>query len=70
MTTYYGRGGPEDDWLGLRVGQRATGDLGLVPDNTGCAIATAADVYYRSDGHMIYEIDARTNLVLSAYPAD
>jgi hypothetical protein len=67
---YTGRGGPEDDWLGLRIGQRATGDLVLVPGQYRMRYRDRDDVYYRSDGHMIYEIDARTNLVLNAYPAD
>lgn len=67
---YTGRGGPEDDWLGLRIGQRATGNLVIVPDKYRMRYRDRSDVYYRSDGHMIYEIDARTNLVLNAYPAD
>ena len=67
---YYGRGGPESDWLGLRIGERATGNLVIVPDKYRMRYRDRSDVYYRSDGHMIYEIDARTNLVLNAYPAD
>jgi len=67
---YTGRGGPEDDWIGLRIGQRATGNLVIVPDKYRMRYRDRSDVYYRSDGHMIYEIDARTNLVLNAYPAD
>jgi hypothetical protein len=67
---YTGRGGPEDDWLALRVGQRATADLGLVPYDYRTRYRDGGGVYYRSDGHMIYEIDARTSLVLRAYPID
>ena len=68
---YTGRGGPENDWLGLRIGQRATGDLVTRPGQVPDALSRRrSGVYYRSDGHMIYEIDARTNLVLNAYPAD
>jgi len=67
---YTGRGGPEDDWIGLRIGQRATGNLVLVPDKYRMRYRDRADVYYRSDGRMVYEIDARTNLVLNAYPVD
>ena len=67
---YYGRGGPVDDWIGLRVGERVTSDLGLLPFDYQSRFRDGAGVYYRQDGHMIYEIDARTNLVLRTYPMD
>jgi hypothetical protein len=67
---YTGRGGPLDDWIGLRIGERATVDLGLVPYSYRTRFRDGDGVYYRSDGHMVYEIDARTNLVLRAYPID
>jgi hypothetical protein len=67
---YTGRGGPVDDWIGLRIGQRATADLGLVPYSYRARYRDGGGVYYRSDGRMVYEIDARTNLVLRADPID
>lgn len=65
---YTGRGGPLEDWIGLRVGERATADLGFVPDSYRARYRDGRGVYYRSDGHMVYEIDARTNVVLRADP--
>jgi hypothetical protein len=65
---YRGRGGPIEDWIGLRVGERVTADLGLVPDSYRARYRDGRGVYYRSDGRMVYEIDARTNIVLRADP--
>jgi hypothetical protein len=59
-----------DDWIGLRIGERATADLGLVPYSYRTRYRDGGGVYYRSDGHMVYEIDARTNLVVRTYPID
>ena len=67
---YTGRGGPLEDWIGLRIGERVTTDLGLVPSNYRARYRDGRGVYYRSDGHMVYEIDARTNVVLRADPID
>lgn len=52
----------------LRVGQRATADLGGVPYEYRGQYRDGGGVYYRSDGRAIYQIDARTNTVLSIYP--
>ena len=69
-SAYTGRGGPLNDWIGLLIGQRATSNLGMVPGVYRDRYRDRSDVYYRSDGRMIYEIDARTNIVLNAYPVD
>jgi hypothetical protein len=52
----------------LRVGQRATANLGGVPYEYRGQYRDGGGVYYRSDGRSIYQIDARTNTVLSIYP--
>lgn len=56
-----------DDTCGLRVGQRATGDLYGVPYEYRNQYRDGNGIYYRSDGRMIYQIDARTNTVLRVY---
>jgi hypothetical protein len=66
----YGRGGPVDDWLGLRVGERATGNLGFVPYDYRMRFRDGGGVHYRSDGKTIYGIDSRTNMVIQTYPMD
>ncbi len=48
----------------LRVGQRATANLGGVPYQYRDRYRDGGGVYYRSDGRAIYQIDARTNAVL------
>ncbi len=53
---------------GLRVGQRISGNLGSVPYEYRYQYRDGNGVYYRSDGRLIYEIDARTNTVVRAYP--
>jgi hypothetical protein len=67
---YYGQGGPyeEVDQGGLRVGQRATADLGGVPYEYRGQYRDGGSVYYRSDGRAIYQIDARSGTVLSIHP--
>lgn len=57
-----------DDCPGLRVGQRATGNLGAVPYEYRSRYRDGSGVYYRSDGRAIYQIDARTHTVLRIYP--
>ena len=52
---------------GLRVGQRVTGNLGPVPYEYRNQYRDGNGVYYRSDGRAIYQIDARTNVVLQIY---
>ena len=52
----------------LRVGQRATANLGGVPYEYRDRYRDGGGVYYRSDGRAIYQIDARTNAVIRVYP--
>jgi hypothetical protein len=54
----------------LRVGQRATANLGGVPYEYRSRYRDGSGVYYRSDGRAIYQIDARTNAVVRVYPID
>ncbi|MEA3051769.1 MAG: hypothetical protein QOG72_672 [Sphingomonadales bacterium] len=52
---------------GLRVGQRASADLGGVPYAYRSQYRDGNGVYYRSDGRRIYQIDARTQAVVRIY---
>lgn len=52
---------------GLRVGQRASADLGGVPYAYRTQYRDGANTYYRSDGRQIYQIDARTQTVVRIY---
>jgi hypothetical protein len=52
---------------GLRVGQRASADLGGVPYAYRNQFRDGDGAYYRSDGRQIYQIDARTQTVLRVY---
>jgi hypothetical protein len=52
---------------GLRVGQRASADLGAVPYAYRNQYRDGAGTYYRSDGRQIYQIDARTQTVVRIY---
>jgi len=49
------------------VGQRVTFDLDPVPYAYRSRYRDGGNVYYRSDGRSIYEIDARTNTVLDVH---
>jgi len=62
--------GRSNDNCGLRVGARATGNLYSVPSQYRYQYRDGNGVYYRSDGRSIYQIDARTNTVIRAYPMD
>ena len=53
---------------GLRVGQRVSGNLGGVPSEYRDQFRDGNGAYYRSDGRQIYQIDARTQTVVRAYP--
>jgi hypothetical protein len=55
------------DCPGLRVGQRATGNLGAVPYEYRSRYRDGNGSYYRSDGRAIYQIDARTHMVVRVY---
>jgi len=50
------------------VGDRVGNGLYAVPYDYQSRYRDGGGVYYRSDGRSIYEIDARTNLVIRAYP--
>lgn len=52
---------------GLRVGQRASADLGAVPYDLRSRYRDGSGAYYRADRRNVYRIDARTNLVLQVF---
>jgi hypothetical protein len=52
---------------GLRVGQRASANLGSVPYAYRDEYRDGGGTYYRSDGRNIYQIDARTQTVVRVY---
>ena len=52
---------------GLRVGQRASGNLYGVPYQYQDQFRDGNGYYFRSDGQRIYQIDARSNTVVRAY---
>jgi hypothetical protein len=52
---------------GLRVGQRVSSDLGEVPYAYRRDYRDSDNVYYRSDGRNIYQIDARTQTVVRVH---
>lgn len=53
---------------GLRVGQRASANLGAVPYEYRGQYRDGNGAYYRSDGRAIYQIDARAHTVVRVYP--
>jgi hypothetical protein len=64
------RGGVLGGVLGgtLQVGQRVSGGLGGVPNDYRGQFRDGNGVYYRSDGRAVYQIDARTDVVLRVFP--
>lgn len=67
-----GVGGVIDDVFGrgcstLRVGARATSNLGAVPYQYRNQYRDGNGYYFRSDGRAIYQIDVRTNTVVRVY---
>lgn len=60
-------GGGDDDCAGLRVGQRASGNLGVLPSQYRGQFRDGNGIVYRTDGSQIYQIDVRTNTVLRVY---
>ena len=52
---------------GLRVGQRASANLGAVPYAYRNDYRDGSSAYYRSDGRQIYQIDPRTQTVIRIY---
>lgn len=66
-----GLGGIIDGLLGgreLRVGQRASADLRVLPYELRNHYRDGDGRYYRTDGRRIYEIDARTQTVVRIFP--
>lgn len=56
---------------GLRPGDVITSTIGSVLGSAvglGSQFRDTSNVYYRSDGERVYEIDARTNTVIRVYP--
>jgi hypothetical protein len=60
-------GGDEDDCVGLRVGQQASGNLSVLPAQYRSQFRDGNGIVYRTDGTQIYQIDVRTNTVLRVY---
>ena len=58
----------ENDDDCLRVGSRAQAELLPVPSQYRYRYRDRGDVYFRSDGRRIYEIDTRTNRVIDVHP--
>jgi hypothetical protein len=66
-----GLGGVIDQVIGagsLRVGDRATANLGGVPYEYRGQYRDTSNAYYRSDGRLVYRIDARSQTVTQVYP--
>jgi hypothetical protein len=73
----YGRDDGRDDSYGddeggdaLRVGDRVTGGLYAVPDAYRGRFRDGGSVYYRYGDGNVYQIDARTGVVLRIYPIE
>ena len=67
----YGRDDNDDEGgYALRVGDRADGDLSAVPNAYRTRFRDGGGVYYRYGDGSVYQIDARTGLVLRIYPID
>ena len=58
----------DDDSYALRVGERASGGLYAVPEAYRYRFRDSGSVYYRYGNGSIYQIDARTGVVLRIYP--
>ena len=58
----------ENDDDCLRVGELARSRLTAVPTRYRYQYRDRGDVYFRSDGSRIYEIDTRTNRVIDVHP--
>ncbi|QPQ54481.1 hypothetical protein IC614_09045 [Allosphingosinicella flava] len=63
-------GGNRNNDCILQPGQRATNNLYGVPVDLRDEYRDDGGYYYRSDGRVIYQIDARTNLVTRVDPID
>jgi hypothetical protein len=62
------RYGDDDGGYALRVGERASGGLYAVPDSYRYRFRDSGSVYYRYGNGNVYQIDARTGVVLRIYP--
>lgn len=58
----------DEGGYGLRVGDRATGDLYGVPNAYRYRFRDGGGVYYRYGSGNVYQIDSRTGVVLRIYP--
>jgi hypothetical protein len=70
---YYDRDGRADDLdtgAALRVGDRAPVNLNPVPPEYRTQYRDGSGVYYRYDDGTIYQVDARTNVILRVYSLD
>lgn len=66
-----GLGGIVDSLLGgggLRIGQRATADLYGLQGSYRDQYRDGGGTYYRTDGRLIYQIDARSQTVVRVHP--
>jgi hypothetical protein len=66
-----GLGGLIDSVLGrssLQVGQRASANLSAVPYQLQSQYRDGGGFYFRSDGRNVYQIDARTQVVVRVFP--
>ena len=66
-----GIGGLIDNVLGrgsLQVGQRASANLSAVPYQLLSQYRDGGGFYFRSDGRNVYQIDARTQVVVRVFP--
>ena len=58
----YARGNEDGGYL--RVGERISGNFGEMPDRYRDRYRDSEDSYYRYDRGNLYQVDARTNLIL------
>lgn len=58
----------DDNGYALQVGERASGGLYAVPDAYRYRFRDSGNVYYRYGNGNVYQIDARTGVVLRIYP--
>jgi hypothetical protein len=66
-----GLSGIVDSVLGrncLEVGDRASSNLYALPSDYRYRYPSSGSIYYRTDGHAIYEIDSRNDRVVGIYP--
>lgn len=70
IDSIFGGGNDNDCASTLRVGQRVSGNLGAVPYQLRSRFRDGGGVYYRSDGRVVYQIDARTHTVVRVYDID